>query len=332
MIIFGIRAISDENIIENITKRITPRIVGKGIVELATLLKKGNISYNSPVITTNPEVYLLIKNTFTKDEMEDEGLAMKLGGEYAERLQKLTRIIVEKNIELHKFQFARLQTIPSITWFMNDDPSVESLDEEFEKVIRDTPPDTLLQKTTNFNFVPQSLCEGKLQHPGKDVCDEINAQFHSANYNYAMRYSASLSIPLLPKAGSGQIVIGNTEYLLPYAVLREHFNIFAIPPQEWTLDKNILLLECIALKHIDSPIIRIMTTPTELLDKEGIYRITATEICVLKQYGFHFYKYISDKFKNIYFCSKTILENCRPVESDDGVFMCDGKELGELYF
>jgi hypothetical protein len=330
MVIFGIEAVNEENIIENITKRITQKVVKKVIIELSEALQTGKIQYNSPVLKMNPEVYLPLKEIFTKDELFDKTIASKLDTEFADRLASLTSILIDRNVKLHLYQYSRLKSIPSIIWFKNDDKSVEMLRQAFQDTLESWT--SLLMKTSNLNFINSSLCGKEIANPDKSQCDTIESLFHSEKPEVAMEFSALLNVPLLPKKNSGQIVLGNTKYLLPYAVLHDYFNMFAIPPGEWTKERNFLLLECIALKYIDTPIIRLITTPKDLVDEKNTYRITAYEICILKTYGYSFYKLNSNEFSNVYFCSKIPLKYCELIDTSEGKFKCKTETLEELYF
>lgn len=328
--IFGIKAINEENITANITKRITDPVIKKVIMELSGLLKEDKVSYNSEVLKNNPEVYQLIISTFSKDELKDGNLRSKLDGEFSDKVHALTLSTIELNVKLHKKQFSRLQEVEKIQWFTNDDSSVELLEKAFSIPVS-LPMKSILQETRNFNFINTESCSNQ-KSPSSEQCKEIDGLFHSEDRNTAIQFSARLNIPLLPKRGSNQIVIGTTKYLLPYAVLSDYFNMFAIKPKDWTLDRNMLLIECMALKFIDSPIIRIVTTPSELVDEKQAYRVTAKEICILNKYNYKFYKYDSNEFTNVYFCSKVPLSNCSLVDASEGGFRCNGNELGPHLF
>jgi len=163
-------------------------------------------------------------------------------------------------------------------------------------------------------------------------CKSIDSRSHTGK-QFALSYAAKLNVPLLPKNGKLQIVLGTTKYLLPYAVLPTYFKTFCVKPQEWTLDKNLCLIECISKGFIESDVIRFVTTPKDLFDKNNSYRITAEEICVFKKYDYRFYKYISEEFDNVYFCSKVPLTNCELVNTDEGEFKCSAGTIGKyLYF
>jgi hypothetical protein len=163
-------------------------------------------------------------------------------------------------------------------------------------------------------------------------CKSIEARSHSGK-RIALEYAAKLNVPLLPRSGSKQIVIGTTKYLLPYAILPKYFKTFCVKPELWTLDNNLSLIECIAKRFIVSDIIRCVTTPKELVNETNQYRVTAEEICVFKKYKYHFYKYISNEYNNIYFFSKVPLNSCEVVNVEEGELKCRTEKLGKyLYF
>ena len=330
---FGIKAINEANITSNITKRIPDTIVKKAILELAAALKEKMITYNSDVLKNNPEVYTLIISSFSRDELNDTKLEDKLVNDYSSRLHDLTLAIVARNIALHKQQFARLQTIPQIQWFTNDDASIELLEKAFVASRGTTTAKSILQETQNFNFINTESCAAYRRNPSREQCKEINTLFHSEDRNAAIQIAARMNVPLIPKKESKQVVIGTTKYLLPYAVLSDSFSMFAIKQEHWSLERNMMLIECIASKFIDNNIIRLVTTPSELVDAKQGYRITAKEICILKTYSYNFYKYDSQEFTNVYFCSKVPLNNCSLVDVSQGAFRCNGNDIGEhLYF
>jgi len=324
--VFGIHAMNEENIVSNITKRITDKVITRAILELSELLKTNKIEFDSPAINNNPEVYSLIVKEFTEAELKDDSLNDNLIHKDSVRLSELTKDVIKKNVELHKEQYRRLKSIPKIIWFSNEDSSIELLEHKFAEEIV---PSSILAPTTNFDFLG---CSSKRNNPTEEFCKGIDSLFHSADARSTIEYAARLSVPLLPKKGHDQIVIGTTKYLLPYGILSDYFKTFAIKPELWTMEKNMFLIECIASKFINNSIIRIVTTPNDLIDSKHNYRITANEICMLRSYDYNFYKYDSAEFPNIYFCSKTPLTNCIRVYTSEGAFRCKGKELGDNLF
>lgn len=325
--VFGIHATSEDNIVSNITKRITDKVLIRVILELSELIKTNKLAFDSPVIRNNPEVYSLITQVFTETQLKDDSLHDKLLHEHSPRVSQLTSDTIAKNIELHKAQYRRLQSIPRIMWFSNEDSSIGLLERNFAEQIV---PGSILTPTTNFNFLG---CSSEQKHPTEDFCKGIDSFFHSADGRIAIEYAARLNVPLLPKGGRNQIVIGTTKYLLPYGILSDYFNTFAIKPELWTMEKNMFLIECIASQFIGHNIIRIVTTPNELVDSKNNYRITANEICMLRSYDYNFYKYDSAEFPNVYFCSKIPITNCVRVDTAEGAFRCKGKDLAtELFF
>lgn len=160
----------------------------------------------------------------------------------------------------------------------------------------------------------------------------MNSKWHTGK-RIAIEYAAKLNVPLLPKQGTTQIVLGTTKYLLPYTLLPKYFKLFVVNPHLWSLESNLNMIECIGKQFIHADIIRFVTTPEDLIDKANHYRITAEEICIFKKYNYKFYKYNSKEFNNIYFCSKTPLVGCHLVTTTTGSFKCKGQQLGNyLYF
>jgi len=327
--VYGIHATSEENIVSNITKRITDKVIVRAILELSELLKTNVLSYDSPVLRTNPEVYALVTKAFTESDLKDVHLREKLLSADAPKVSQLTQDTIVRNIELHKAQYRRLQSIPSIRWFSNEDSSIHELERQFAEHIAPGRR-SIMTPTTNFDSL---RCTSERKNPTKEICKDIDSLFHSADVRIAIEYAARLNVPLLPPKGRSQIVIGTTKYLLPYGILSDFFHIFAIKPEMWTMERNMLLIECIASQWIEHSILRIVTTPNELVDSKHTYRITAHEICMLRSYDYNFYKYDSAEFPNVYFCSKMPLTGCVRVDTSDGAFRCKGEELGTfLYF
>ena len=185
---------------------------------------------------------------------------------------------------------------------------------------------------TRFKTISTRRCYKPNKKMTQKNCKSINKQFHTG-VTKGILYAARLNIPLLPKPNKKQIVLGTTKNLLPYIVLTKYFKMFVIEASKWTMEKNMNLIECIAKQYIEADIIRFVTTPSELIDPNNNYRVTAQEICLLKKYNFHFYKYNSKEFDNVYFCSKIPLSKCTLVDTSEGAFKCKGKNISSyLYF
>jgi hypothetical protein len=121
----------------------------------------------------------------------------------------------------------------------------------------------------------------------------------------AIKYIAKLNIPLLPKNKKNkQVVLGTTKYLLPYFCLRDYFQVFALDPNNWSIDKNNMLINTIVKSNEN--IIRLITTPEDLINKDNSLRITGTELCILLNNNYIIYKLTNDKTisENIYFLIK----------------------------
>lgn len=186
-----------------------------------------------------------------------------------------------------------------------------------------------------FKQIKTKKCTKHKSRVTRKICNQIKQSWTNIKAKrLGIDYVAKLNVPLLPKHGFKQTVIGTSKYLLPYLVLNKYFNIFVIDPYKWNIKQNMNLLVCIAKQFINTGnIIRIVTTPLDLVDETNHYRITAEEICVLKQYNYSFYKYNSKLHNNIYFCSKVPLTNCSEVDSSDGSFKCTYGAINKfLYF
>lgn len=121
----------------------------------------------------------------------------------------------------------------------------------------------------------------------------------------AIKYIAKLNIPLLPKNKSNkQVVLGTTKYLLPYFCLKDYFEVFALGPTDWTIDKNNMLINTII--KLNKNIIRLITTPENLIDNDNSLRITGKELCILLNNDYEIYKLINNEYiiENIYFIIK----------------------------
>jgi len=127
----------------------------------------------------------------------------------------------------------------------------------------------------------------------------------------AIKYISMLNIPLLPN--KKQVVIGTTKFLLPY-FLNDKFNVFALAPKKWTLEDNNNLIHTIG--EFNEPIVRLVTTPKNLIDDNNKIRITGLELCILfKIYNYEIYEYKNNTnyYGNIYFLikknNKIIIDN-----------------------
>ena len=171
-----------------------------------------------------------------------------------------------------------------------------------------------IKATRNFNFIKTTKCRNyDKKNVTRKRCKTFLTKFHTGVLE-GIEYSAKLNVPLLPKIGCKQVVIGRTKNLLPYFVLKDYFRVFVIKPTKWAMGENLQLIDCLSKKWISNKVIRIVCTPSELVDEHKNYRVTAEEICVLKKAGFRFYKYNNDLFPNIYFCSKSNLNMCQEVK------------------
>ncbi len=128
VIIFGIKAVNDENIVSNITKRISKDFCYNSIKELSYHIIKGHINYDSPVLKKNWVVYNLIISSLTKKQLLNKQFIKNIDDNF---INKLTKICVKYNIKLHKAQLKRLSKIKNIIWFTNDEKSIKKLEQKF---------------------------------------------------------------------------------------------------------------------------------------------------------------------------------------------------------
>jgi hypothetical protein len=150
----------------------------------------------------------------------------------------------------------------------------------------------MLQKDKTIKKYIQKKCDSfETVKPYKNY----NSFTKKKNRKKAIDYIAKLNVPLLPK--KKQVVLGTTKYLLPYFCLPNYFNIFAVDPDDWTMDKNNKLIHTIIA--LNEPIIRVVTKPSELIN-EGTLRVTSKELCIL----FHDYEIYKLKDETIYFLIK----------------------------
>ena len=329
--IFGIQAIDNRNIQSNIEKRITAKaFVEPLILELSTALKEKRISFHSEVL--KQVVYAPVLNAFAENVLLGEHLQSDIEkGRYRAKIDALTKKLVRDNISLHKRNLSLLKAIQGIRWFNNDEKSVDLLEMAFREKLRDS---SILVPTADFDFIDTGRCSGK-RTPSNEVLEKVCKKMDGWVYSGDMKSSmivdaAKLNVPLLPNKDSKQLVIGTTKHLLPYALLPGYFNTFAV--NQDAVDANELLV-CFASKFIKNDIIRIVTTPLELVDVTKNYRITAREICIIKKHGYRFYKYDSFEFTNVYFCSRFKLNRCALINTSRNGFKCKKEDLiTDLYF
>lgn len=135
LVIFGIKAVNDQNIVDNITKRISTEFVKDALIELSNALQNKQIKFTSPVLTTNWVVYNLLITNFTSKELMSakfkENIEMP---ENIKRIESLTTKCVKANIRLHKQQIKNLLRMPNIIWFNNSVDSVKLLEKQYVKL------------------------------------------------------------------------------------------------------------------------------------------------------------------------------------------------------
>jgi tRNA A37 N6-isopentenylltransferase MiaA len=129
LIIFGIKAINNDNIVSNITKRISKEFMINAIKELSEYIIKKKINYNSPVLKKNWVVYNLIISSFSKKQLTNSNFIENISSN--DCIDELTKKCVKYNIKLHKLQYKNLSKIKKIIWFSNDVKSIEKLNKKF---------------------------------------------------------------------------------------------------------------------------------------------------------------------------------------------------------
>jgi hypothetical protein len=151
----------------------------------------------------------------------------------------------------------------------------------------------------------------KIKQTLKNHCPKNVDAKRYKNYNHFTKkrnrqdsivYSAKQNVPLLPKKKHKQPVLGTTQYLLPYFCLPDFFNVFVLHPNDWTIEKNNRLIH--TLIYLNEPIIRVVTKPNNLLNKDNSLRVTATELCILFNNGYEIYQLIDKDYDTIYFLVK----------------------------
>ena len=136
----------------------------------------------------------------------------------------------------------------------------------------------------------------------------------------AIKYISKLNIPLLPKNKSNkQVVLGTTKYLLPYFCLTDYFEVFALDPNDWTIDKNNMLINTII--KLNENIIRLITRPEFLINNDNSLRITGKELCILLNNDYEIYKLINNEYtiENVYFLIKK--DNTIKIEKNNLMLM-----------
>jgi tRNA A37 N6-isopentenylltransferase MiaA len=132
--IFGIRAVSDSNIVEKITKRISLDLIKNATIELAKEIQLKRINPNSTVLRDNYMVYNIILTHFSRKELMDKNIKERLNTDLSEKANEVTRKAVKENIRLHHIQLHNLQKFKNIIWFTNDEESIEKMEKKFLEI------------------------------------------------------------------------------------------------------------------------------------------------------------------------------------------------------
>jgi len=131
LVIFGIRAVSDSNIIEKITKRISLELIKNAVTELAKEIQAKRIDPTSSVLRDNYMVYNLILTQFSRKELMDKTIKRRLDKDLSEKVNALTINAVRENVRLHRNQLKNLLKFKQIIWFTNDDDSIKKLEKMY---------------------------------------------------------------------------------------------------------------------------------------------------------------------------------------------------------
>jgi len=135
LVIFGIKAVNEQNIVDNITKRISTEFVKDALIELSSALQNKQIKFASPVLTSNWVVYNLLITNFSSKELMSPNFKENIElPENVKRIESLTTKCVKANIRLHKQQIKNLLRMPNIIWFKNDIDSVKLLEKQYVKL------------------------------------------------------------------------------------------------------------------------------------------------------------------------------------------------------
>lgn len=155
----------------------------------------------------------------------------------------------------------------------------------------------------NIHDNPWNIYNGS---PSIAKCNKVR-KMSQENITDVVRYSALLNIPFANKLlqnDSKQIVLGNTKYLLPYYICNDLFDAFAFKPEKWSEELNAIFMHCLIRETSDNSniVIRLVTTPKYIYDKDKNIRVTGKEIAViLNKYSLKIVKLKSEDINNIYF-------------------------------
>lgn len=152
--------------------------------------------------------------------------------------------------------------------------------------------------TNELNFILNKKGWEKVKSDSL-ICKNIKKI--SKNNKEAINYIAKLNVPSLPKIGKKEIVLGTTKHLLPYYILTDYFITFAFDTNIYTENLNTILIDCIGNGYFESNLIRIVTTPDDIIDKNtNELRIIGKEIKYLID-NFPIKIYKLKETKNIYY-------------------------------
>ena len=120
--------------------------------------------------------------------------------------------------------------------------------------------------TSDFNFLNTKKTWNKVKTNNKKCkyIDDISNKKEAA-----IEYIAKLNVPALPKKDNKEIVLGTTKYLLPYYILTDYFITFAFDINIYTEQLNTILIDCIGNGYFNSKMIRIITTPDDIVDNNN---------------------------------------------------------------
>ncbi len=137
----------------------------------------------------------------------------------------------------------------------------------------------------------ENKCKNENLTCSRKKLDTYDFFIKNKNIKNAIIYTAKLNVPLLPK--TKQVVLGTTKYLLPYFCLTDYFYIFVVNTKIWNINLNNSLINIIC--KLNEKIIRLVTTPKDMIDNNNKLRVTAIELCILFQNNYEIYKLINNE-------------------------------------
>ena len=184
-----------------------------------------------------------------------------------------------------------------------------------------------LKKDVTIKQLLKQKCQQTIVNKTNKTYKNYKKFTKKKNILIAIKYIAKLNVPLMPKSKKKQIVLGTTKYLLPYFCLTDHFEVFALDPTDWSMDKNNRLINTIV--KCNEKVIRLITLPESLINKDNSLRITGTEICILLNNDYEIYRFVNEEktIENVYFLIKK--DNAIKIQNNNLTFV--NKENAVFY-